>query len=83
MVTCRRRNVMFLSRQLLFWNISQNIFFLLEDEIKGKIIRKLTFQNQMSKQNCKNPASDTIDRVKKLCEVNVLDNSIFSFKTFT
>ena len=58
-------------------------FFLLEDEIKGKIIRKLTFQNQMSKQNCKNPASDTIDRVKKLCEVNVLDNSIFSFKTFT
>ena len=57
--------------------------FLLEDEIKGKIIRKLTFQNQMSKQNCKNPASDTIDRVKKLCEVNVLDNSIFSFKTFT
>ena len=41
-------------------------YFLLEDEIKGKIIRKLTFQNQMSKQDCKNPASDTSDRVKKL-----------------
>ena len=50
MVTCCRRNVMFLSRHFLFWNVSQNLL-LLKDEIRGKIIRKLTFQNQMLKQN--------------------------------
>ena len=52
MVTCRRRNVMFLSRHFLFWNVSQNLL-LLKDEIRGKIIRRLTFQNQMLKQNSK------------------------------